>query len=532
MNLTSADLEYVEAELARQSLYEFVKFMWDAVEPGNEFTDGWHIEAICEHLEAVFYGDIKRLIINIPPGHAKSILTNVFWPAWIWINDPSIRFLSASHALKLSRRDNIRFRQLILSDKYQKHWGKKFAPSKDQFNVLEVGNDQTGWKIATSIGGTVTGLRGDILLLDDPNQADDVNSDAIRTTANDWVKEVWSTRLNDPRSSAMVLIQQRLHSEDVTGMLLENDLGYVHLCLPAEYDPSRHCVTPIWEDPRTEPGELLWPERFNDEVISSQRKSLGKFGYAGQYDQLPVPKGGGIIQREWWKLWDNSYAAMLGLNNPNSDVLVFPPFEFVVAAVDGAYTEKTTNDPSAMVVMGVWRDEKDMGKAMLIYAWEKHLTLHGPPILSTDTLAERRAKMGLVEWVDKTCRDFGVNKLLIEGKASGLSLSQEISRLFYNANYSVDIVNPGRLDKVARAHAVVPTFTQEMVYAPDRAYAEKVIDQMSFFPNGKHDDLCDCVFYALTWLRESGILLRPSEQKIIDDDAMRPKGIEEPVYPV
>ena len=513
-----------QAELCRQ---EFVKPIFEdsivSIEPiGNlpcrcitvEDDESWTWEDVAVH------------------NCSKSLITDVFWPAWLWgpKNLPDKRFLAFSYSADLTLRDNLRFASIIKSQKYQLYWGNRFEVVKD--SESKIINSKTGWKLASSTGGMSTGERADYLLVDDPHNVKDGESEAKRESTLLWWREVVPTRLNDPINSSIVVIMQRVHSEDVSGDILDRGLDFCHLMLPMEYDVTRPCQTELGGDWRAEDGELLWDERFPQFVLDDYKKVMGPYAYASQMQQSPSPRGGGIIKREWWGLWDNDYATRLGMTNPRDDVLVFPPFEFVLGVVDPAYTEKQQNDPSGMVVLGVWRDEKGLAKIMLAYAWEKRLTLHGPPVFSTDTTAQKRAKMGLVEWVDKTCRDYGVNKLLIEAKASGLSLIQELGRLFYGAPYDIEGVNPKAQDKVARTHASVPTYSQGMVYAPDKAWADAVIIQHEQFPNAKHDEYVDVMNYGIAWLRNSGILLRPAEQKIVDDEEMAPLKNLEPLYTV
>src|SRR4051812_23813229 len=234
-------------EAAEGRLIDFIRLMWPAVEPMRPFVNGWVIEAICEHLEAVTSGEIQRLLFNVPPGTLKSLATNVFWPAWEWgpLDLPSTRYVTFSYAQNLTLRDNIRFRQVVMSDLYRRLWGERFGPSADQFNIIKVANDKTGWKFASSAGGTGTGERGDRVIIDDPNNVKEAESEKIRSSTNTWFLEVLPSRLNDLDEGAIVVIQQRTHEDDVSGTILTNGLGYEDLCIPMEYEGGRHCVTSI-----------------------------------------------------------------------------------------------------------------------------------------------------------------------------------------------------------------------------------------------------------------------------------------------
>lgn len=274
------------------------------MEPGREFSSGWHIDAICDHLEAVTHGDIMRLLINVPPGFMKSLTTNVFWPAWEWGPGGKAwhRYVSGAYSESLTVRDNRRTRMLIRDPWYQSLWGDQFQIMSDQDSKIKFENNKRGFKMATSVKGVGTGERGDRIIVDDPHNVKDGESQAERENAVGWFTEVLPTRMNDPRTSAIIVIMQRVHQDDVSGHILANDLGYEHLMLPMEYEPERRCYTSIgFKDPRIKDGELLWPERFTKEVIERDAKIMGSYAIAGQYQQRPIPRGGGMFQRDWFQ---------------------------------------------------------------------------------------------------------------------------------------------------------------------------------------------------------------------------------------
>ena len=307
-----------------------------------------------------------------------------------------------------------------------------------------------------------------------------------------------------------------------------------------EYDPSRHCVTyypggkVLFEDPRTTDGELLFPDRFPPKVVEAYKATMGKYAYAGQMQQMPVPRGGGIFQWDWWNLWGNP-------DDPNDPVFKrFPQCEYVVASLDTAFTEKTENDYSALTIWGVFRDplpkidRAEMGriaqansyrpKIILMHAWKKRLPLHGPDVEREDWESDyqyrQRAQKswGLVEWVRDTCSRFRVDRLLIESKASGISVAQEIRRLNRDEMWGVQLVDPGNQDKVARAYSVQHLFSDGMVYAPDRDWADMVKTEMATFPKVTHDDITDTATQALKHLRTIGLAQHGNE---IDADVHR-----------
>lgn len=300
LSLTSEDWLNVERDLCARSLSEFVKRAWHVLEPGQPYVHGWHVDAICEHLMAVTSGDINRLLVNVPPGTAKSSLVCVYWPAWEWgpAGLAHKRFIGAAHEQGLAVRDTRKMRTLINSDWYQQLW--PLALSGDQNQKLYYENEHTGFRQACAVS-SITGRRGDTIALDDPHSVESATSDAHRETALRVFQETIPTRLNNPNTSAIVVIMQRLHEMDVSGYILESGLGYEHLCLPMEFEPERRCVTSLgFQDPRKEDGELLFPERFSRETVERDKKVMGQYAVAGQFQQRPAPRSGGFFK--WEKL--------------------------------------------------------------------------------------------------------------------------------------------------------------------------------------------------------------------------------------
>src|SRR3984957_5528142 len=269
----------VDRELATRSFREFVRQAWPIIEPLTPFVSGWHIDAIIAHLEAVTRGQIRNLLINVPPRHMKSILVSVLWPAWEWILHPERRWLYSSYAATLSIRDSVKCRQLIESPWYQRFWGDRYALATDQNTKTRFDNNRSGYRIATSVGGAATGEGGDRIVCDDPHNAQDAESDSVRQATVEWFNVVMSTRVNDPRTAAKVVVMQRCHQQDLSGHLLEQG-GWEHLCLPAEYEGPGKITSIGFSDPRTIPGELLWKERFGPPEIEDLKRSLGSYAAA------------------------------------------------------------------------------------------------------------------------------------------------------------------------------------------------------------------------------------------------------------
>ena len=291
---------------AEQALINFIQQAWHVVEPSTVFVRGNHLTAIADHLEAITRGQIRNLLINIPPRHMKSLTVSVFWPVWEWIANPHRRWLFASYAQSLSTRDSLKCRRLIESPWFQARWGDKFKLTSDQNQKMRFENNKTGYRIATSVGGSATGEGGDRVVVDDPHNVTQRESDAIRRATLTWWDQTMSTRLNDPKVGAKVIVMQRVHEKDLSGHVLEQD-GYVHLCLPAEFEPGRRCVTNLpwtWTDWREKEGALLWPARIGKSEISDFKLRLGPSGYAGQFQQRPAPAGGARFRQEWFRYYD------------------------------------------------------------------------------------------------------------------------------------------------------------------------------------------------------------------------------------
>ena len=418
---------------------------------------------------------------------------------------PATRYVSVSYTSSLTERDNSKTVNLIRSPLFQKHWGERFAMTNT--GVGKIANDRTGWKLATSVDGVGTGERGDRVILDDLISVKQADSSVVRETAQRYVRETLPTRMNDPRTSAIVAIEQRTHEDDATGTLLSDGGDYVHLMIPMEWDGRRYYTAIGWTDPRSvedidpdnpsrEPnvvrGELAFPERFPAWVVERDKKAMGSYAVASQFQQSPSPRGGGIIKREWWQQW--------GPDDPRGGK--FPPFDLVIGVVDGAYTTQNQNDPTAMAVLGTFLDPySGMPKVMLAQCW-----------------AERMAINDAVAKIDATARKYRVTMLLVENKATGHSVVQELERLFMDKPYSVVLMDPrgsvtgrGGYDKVARAMSVVPVFEDEMVYHPRTDWAEAAITECAVFPRGSHDDRVDAIVGGIRWLRDQGALLRVVE---------------------
>lgn len=465
MQLTQADLLAIERELCRRSLAEFAKRAWKVLEPAAELKWGWALDAICLHLESVTKGEITRLLMNVPPGSMKSLLTGVIWPAWEWgpCGMPEMRFVGTAHEEQLAIRDSRRCRDLIKSEWFQKLWPLDLLADLD--GKREFGNTRKGVRQARAFT-SMTGVRGDRVILDDPISADNANSAAKLEAARIAFTETLPTRVNSDKS-AIVVIMQRLNDKDISGVIKEMGLPYTHLCIPMRFEPEFRCTTSIgWSDPRTVEGELMFPERFGETQVAELEKTLGTYGTAGQLQQRPAPRGGGVINTDWFGYWSH-----------------VPQLEFRFITVDTAQKTATHNDWSVLQCWG----RSTVGKAvkldqvrgkweapeLLVHArafWLKHLNDPRP-------LSNAATMRGMY----------------VEDKVSGTGLIQTLRR----EGLPVIAVQRNK-DKISRGYDAAPFIETGNVLLPqDAPWLSDFLAEVAAFPSGAHDDQLDPMFDAI-----------------------------------
>ena len=459
---------------------------------------------------------------------------------------------------------------------YQGLFGHRFALRADQSNKFHYDTTAGGSRITVSVGGGMLGMGGDINIADDPHDAAGVESAADRETVWRWFSELTSTRLNNPKEGAVVCCMQRLNSEDVTGRILDSETAdeWVHYMVPMEFEAERCCRTGwqtdagfvTWTDPRCldddgeallifpdrvprdddaevilqeREGSLMWPERFGPKEVANLKAALGPYMSSGRLQQSPQPKGGEIFRSDWFQVW----------NPPDNK---FPILDFVVASVDGAFTENELNDPSAMSVWGTfWHPELRAKRVIVLDAWRKHLALHGAEtqrrpeevpqagdmaqdadIKNAHYRQRVSPKWGLVEWVRHTCMRFRVDVLLVEKAATGITVAQELQRLYSTDDIPVHLIRPMG-DKVSRALSIQPLLAGGLVFAPKRSWADDLlIKELSEFPLGKRDDLTDTTSQALGYLRQTGRIRTDEETRAAIADEVRHRSQRGRIYPV
>lgn len=446
------------ALIQKGGLADFIRVAWRVVEPSRKYVSNWHIDAIADHLEAVSKGQIRNLVINVPPGSTKSLSTSVFWPVWDWITHPGLRWIYASFDLKLQKRDGRRALDLIQSQWFRDRWPQLQLTEKDP-SVLHYHTQAGGWRYGTSVRGTVTGNHADRLVVDDPVKPLDATKNNLERCL-EWWDGTMGTRQADAKTTARVVMMQRLHEMDLAGAMARRE-DYEVLRLPMRYEAKFPCFTRLGRaDPRTEDGALLDPQRVPEVEVSKLEKILGPIGAAAQLQQRPTPSGGNIFALAWLQ---KTY-----------DQLPLAVDQWVIS-VDCTFKGKENSD---FVCMQVWaRAGVDFYLVDLV---NERLSF-------TDTvirLRELAAKypLALVK--------------LVEDAANGAAVVDTLKRDLFG----LELVPP-RGGKEARANAVTPLFRGGNVYLPLHApWLGEYRTQLSTFPYASNDDMVDSSSQALTWM--------------------------------
>lgn len=445
--------------ILRQDLSSFIQRAFATVDPGATYLHGWHIDAIAHELERVAHGENRRLIITLPPRCLKSVAASIAFPAWLLGHDPSRQIVAVSYSDTLSEKLAIDCLRVLSSPWYQATFPATRL-AKGQTRRADFATTRGGGRFSTTIGGTLTGRGGDIILMDDPHKPGDATSDVKRTAVLDWFKSTLVSRQNDPATSAIILIQQRVHENDLAGMLLEQG-GWVHLDLPAIAE-ERQVIDLGWRGEIVrEPGHYLHPERLSPEVLRGRREELGSYLFAAQYQQRPAPLGGGLIKWDWFKTYTQA---------PDHK-----PGDRIVQSWDTASKADETNDWS---VCSTWRVR---GKS----AWL--LDLHRVRLEFPEL--RRRIQSLYSRW--------NAQLILIEEAGSGVQLIQDLKE---NGAISVRGIVP-KDDKATRLLSVSHLIEGGQIVVPDDApWLAEFQREGTLFPNGKFDDQVDSLSQFLIWL--------------------------------
>lgn len=475
----------IERALCERYLRHFVKAAWEHVD-AQPLIWGKHMDIVCDALQSTVTGEgPQNLLINVPPGCSKSLLTSVFMPAWMWIRQPKWSSLNASGNEKVSTRDSMKCRDLIKSEWYKKTFQPKWKLSEDQDTKTQFRNTLGGTRIALTVGGDVTGLRANHLGIDDPLDAKDAPSKLKRDSANYWYDTAFANRVNDPKASTRIIIAQRLHEEDLPGHVIAQG-SFHHICLPMEFEPNHPFRSPL--DWRQVEGELLMEQRFSREVLAYELQRLGSSGFSGQMQQRPMPAGGGMFQDKWWRFYrksDKELEVGVRPHGCSQHVAIVLPdtFDEIITSLDAAFKE---GDDTDFVVLTTW-GRKGANKFLL--------AMYRARVGFVGTCDALRA--AAVQRYGKTLRP--PRKHLVEEKANGAAIIETLK----DKISGIIAVNPEG-GKESRASAISPQVEAGNVYLPDGAsWLDTLVGEHSGFPKGAHDDIVDSLSQALLYFSES-----------------------------
>jgi predicted phage terminase large subunit-like protein len=449
--------------LLRTDFYTFVHRSFSELNPSVPFMPTWHNELIAAKLEACFRGEIKRLIINVPPRSLKSLQAAVAFPAFVLGHNPSAQIICASYGQELANKHSLDSRNLMSSPWYRTTFpNTRLSPQKQ--SLQEFVTTQNGFRLATSVGGVLTGRGADLIIIDDPLKPDEAVSETPRGTTNDWYDHTLYTRLNDKRTGCIIIIMQRLHEDDLVGHVLEQE-GWEHIRLPAiAEERETHIIRSILgtRTVRREGGEALHPAREPLAVLQHIRRTIGEYNFAAQYQQLPAPLGGGLVKAEWFKFY-----------RPGEEPA---KFDIVFQSWDTANKSTELSDYSVCTTWGLKRK-----KLYLLHVYRKRLEF---PEL-------KRAVVSLAS-------QFRASTVLIEDKASGTALIQDLIR---DGVFGITRYEP-TMEKIMRLHSASSTIENGFVYLPEQAdWLPEYLHELTTFPAAKHDDQADSTSQALDWVK-------------------------------
>lgn len=446
--------------ILRNSFSAFTKKVFYTVSPNSKYLHNWHIDLISEYLVACQQRKIKRLIINIPPRYLKSISVNVAFPAWLLGHNPKERIISSSYAQGLSVKHSIDSRLVIQSE-----WYKALFPNvnlvDDQNTKTKFVTSNRGYRLATATGSAVTGEGGNFLLIDDPLNSLNSNSDVARAEVITWFEQAFSSRLDDKKNGVIILVMQRLHEDDLAGHLIEKG-GWEHLNIPAENITGNDIVYNFPISGKTKvykPNEVLHEEREDEAALKLLATEMGSYAYAGQYLQQPAPVGGGIIKTNWFNYFDNIEGG------------------HIYQSWDTANKDGEENDYSACVtwcvkdnqfyVLDVWKDKLQFPE--LVSALKRHYETWKP------------------------------RQVLIEDKASGQQLLQTLRK---ETRLPIVAYNPKQMSKSERMHTASIDVEAGRVYLKNKAHwLDELLHELKVFPNGRYKDTGDAFSMFINWYK-------------------------------
>ena len=442
----------------REDFEAFVHRAFGVVTPGQDYAHNWHISAIAHALDKVRRGESKRLIIAMPPRYLKSLCVSIAFPAFLLGQDPTLRIIAASYADSLAVAHSNDFRRLVQSKEYKRLFPKTcIDPAKN--TESEVRTTKRGFRLATSVAGALTGRGGQLIIVDDPIKPDDAASDLARRRVIDWYEKTLTSRLDNKSEGAIILVMQRLHVDDLAGHLLEAG-GWDYLGLPAIAEIEEEIPLPRGRVHVRRPGELLFPARESQAVLDQLKREMGTQAFSAQYQQQPVPLGGGMIQWCWFKFYTGK----------------LPEPEETVISWDTASKKTELSDYSVGTVWGRFADQ----------------------YVLLDLVRGKYAYPELKRVVMQTSGKYPNAKVLIEDAGSGTSLIQDL----HADGVRVQAIRPLG-DKIVRMSAQTARIEEGRVHLPESAsWLEEFRSEVMAFPNGRHDDQVDSLAQALAWFTQ------------------------------
>jgi len=456
-------------EEARETFMGFVKHTWPA------FIEGRHHKIMAEAFERIARGELKRLIINMPPRHTKSEFASFLLPAWFLGQFPEKKIIQTAHTAELSVGFGRKVRNLVDSDDFKKAF-PTLQLRADSKAAGRWSTNKNGEYFAIGVGGAVTGKGADLLIIDDPHSEQEGQSadPAVFDRTYDWYTSGPRQRLQP--GGAIVIVMTRWHMRDLTGKIIKSS--------------AQRAGSDEWEViefPAIMPsGKPLWPEFWSQTELEALRSELPSPKWNAQYQQNPTAEEGALIKREWWKRWEHDYP---------------PQCDFVIQSWDTAFLKTQRADYSACTTWGVFYHPDDDG-------------ITQPNIILLDAYKERLEFPELKKAAFEMWNEMQPDAFIVEGKAAGMPLIFELRAM----GIPVSEYTPSRgNDKIARVNAVADLFASGVVWAPETRFAEEVIEEFAAFPAGEHDDLVDSSTQALLRYRQGGfVALRTDEEDDFD----------------
>ena len=442
----------------RQDFSSYISKVFQTINPGAVYQANWHIDLISDYLERVRSSEIKRLIINMPPRALKSVCVSVAWPTWLLGHNPAVRIMAASYSSVLSVKHSLDSRLVVSSDWY----GQLFPTtrlSRKHNQKSKFLTSENGFRFATSVGGSATGEGGDFLIIDDPHNPTQINSFKARNRVIEWFEQTFVTRLNDKSKGAIVLVMQRLHEDDLSAHLISSG-GWELLKIPAiaSEDKVYNIGLNSYEYKK---GQVLNQERDQLAFLNNIEQEVGVRNFAAQFLQDPLSSGINLLSLE-----DILYYEDLTQN-----------FEYFVLSWDTAIKVSEKSDYSVGTCWGVLS-----GKFYLVSMVRKKMSY---PTLKNE--------------IEKQAQKYRPRHIIIEDKASGQSLIQDLSMAGY---FNIKPSKP-KLDKITRFASVVPLFQAGKVFLPSKSsFNRELIKELTTFPNSKNDDIVDSVSQFLNFCKE------------------------------